>query len=333
MANDTASATLIKTLLRFTQKLGVDVAPLLAQAGQTNILEMEDSHRLPAHIYQSLWAKCVEASNDPLFGLKMGASFESMARNHLLLYVILQCNTTQQALQKLVRYHDLMNNHSPLQLVQKQGQTGICFDFGFDNNISRHVPETFAAAILFMIRHFSQNQIQPVQVQFSHSPAAPIAEYADLLGISPDFNQAHNLVLFSDEDLEKSLHSNDPALLATLENYASKHLDLINKDGLIGTKVKLKIAEKLNGEVPRLDEIAKELAMGKRKLQQQLQLEETSFRELLDEVRRELGLHWLQGENMELAEIAFMLGFQEQSSFNHAFKRWTGSTPLAFKNT
>ncbi len=52
---------------------------------------------------------------------------------------------------------------------------------------------------------------------------------------------------------------------------------------------------------------------------------------LLDKVRKELALDYLKNPDMALYDVAFLLGFADQSAFNHAFRRWTGSYPMEYR--
>jgi AraC-like DNA-binding protein len=66
-------------------------------------------------------------------------------------------------------------------------------------------------------------------------------------------------------------------------------------------------------------------------LQTKLKEEGTSYRQILDQVRKELALDYLERPEMTMFDIAFLLGFSEQSAFNHAFKRRTGSSPKEYQ--
>jgi AraC-like DNA-binding protein len=66
-------------------------------------------------------------------------------------------------------------------------------------------------------------------------------------------------------------------------------------------------------------------------MQRRLDEHGVTFADLLDEVRAELAKNKLVGSDLSLAEIGFLLGFSEQSSFTRAFKRWTGKTPLEYR--
>ena len=80
-----------------------------------------------------------------------------------------------------------------------------------------------------------------------------------------------------------------------------------------------------------VNEIAKEVFMSVRSLHRNLNELGTIFGSILDEVRREFAEHYVSDTREEVTEVAFRLGFSEQSSFSRAFKRWTGMSPSAYR--
>ncbi|MEM9776744.1 MAG: AraC family transcriptional regulator ligand-binding domain-containing protein [Chloroflexota bacterium] len=76
-----------------------------------------------------------------------------------------------------------------------------------------------------------------------------------------------------------------------------------------------------------VDDVAAELGLSKRTLQRQLSAEALTFKELLDIYRQEQAFLMLQNGQQDLATLAYSLGYNEQSSFNRAFRRWTGKSP------
>jgi AraC-like DNA-binding protein len=53
----------------------------------------------------------------------------------------------------------------------------------------------------------------------------------------------------------------------------------------------------------------------------------------MDDTRRRLAINYLKDGNHTLTQIGFLLGYSEVSAFNRAFKRWTGSTPLKYRQS
>jgi AraC-like DNA-binding protein len=81
-----------------------------------------------------------------------------------------------------------------------------------------------------------------------------------------------------------------------------------------------------------LDEVASELGMSERTLQRELRLEKTSFRQLIEDIRKEIAMQHLAQPGASASEAAFLLGFSEPSAFTRAFRRWTGSAPTEFQS-
>lgn len=79
-----------------------------------------------------------------------------------------------------------------------------------------------------------------------------------------------------------------------------------------------------------IDTVADQLAVSKRTLQNRLKEEQTSYLKLLDALKNKMAVRYLETAKGSICEIAFLLGFSEQSAFNHAFKRWTGKTPMEY---
>jgi AraC-like DNA-binding protein len=78
--------------------------------------------------------------------------------------------------------------------------------------------------------------------------------------------------------------------------------------------------------------IAKHLGMSARSLSRHLAQEGTSFGDVLDELRHRLAVRYLEDRQIALQQIAWLLGYSEAGAFNHAFKRWTGTSPSLARN-
>ena len=78
--------------------------------------------------------------------------------------------------------------------------------------------------------------------------------------------------------------------------------------------------------------MAKTLAVSVRTLSRKLGEEGTTYAEVVDGLRRSLALQYLREPGMSLSQIAWLLGYEGSTSFNHAFKRWTGRSPTETRN-
>jgi AraC-like DNA-binding protein len=77
----------------------------------------------------------------------------------------------------------------------------------------------------------------------------------------------------------------------------------------------------------RAEDVARSLGMSKRTLARKLAAEGSSFNEILQDLRRDLAIRYLDDRKLHVSKIAWLLGFHEVSAFTHAFRRWTGKRP------
>jgi AraC-like DNA-binding protein len=133
------------------------------------------------------------------------------------------------------------------------------------------------------------------------------------------------------EGFEQMIPAADQRLYRTLKRYFEQALrDTPREEGLVAS-VRKSITESMRDGSPKLEQVAKKLAIGPRTLQRRLKEYGIDFKKLVDDTRCRLALSYLKDRRNTLMEIAFLLGYSEVSAFNRAFKRWTGSTPLEYR--
>jgi AraC-like DNA-binding protein len=132
---------------------------------------------------------------------------------------------------------------------------------------------------------------------------------------------------------ERALASSD----ALLHAVHCEHLEVLHA-GLpapmnVALRVRQLVASELRRGRPTAVAIARQLHMSRRTLVRRLDAEGTSFTAELDELRRELALRFVSSPNLPLNEITTLLGFSHVQGFHRAFKRWTGQTPIQFRES
>lgn len=120
-------------------------------------------------------------------------------------------------------------------------------------------------------------------------------------------------------------------MLNLFEKSASERLSSLDSKLLWSQKVEEILVEWLEGDVPLIRDVAKQLAVSTRTLQLYLKNEGSSYSELLDKAREKLASQYLKNMSFSIDEIAYLLGFSETSAFSRAFKRWTSHTPREFR--
>jgi AraC-like DNA-binding protein len=108
-------------------------------------------------------------------------------------------------------------------------------------------------------------------------------------------------------------------------------LEKVPQTTAFSARVRQLIAKDLATTAPSAIGAARKLHMSRRTLHRSLQAEGTTFTDLVDGLRRELAVRYLNEPAVAIAEVAFLLGFSEASAFHRAFKRWQGTTPAAYR--
>jgi AraC-like DNA-binding protein len=137
--------------------------------------------------------------------------------------------------------------------------------------------------------------------------------------------------VFDKSYLSQSVASADPSLHALIRQHADALLAELPHVQSVTARVRELITKELAGGNPIAANIARQMPMGARTLGRRLEGEGTTFKELLDDMRRRLALGYVAGSLLPLSEIAFLLGFSQTAAFHRAFKRWTGQTPLEYR--
>jgi AraC-like DNA-binding protein len=171
----------------------------------------------------------------------------------------------------------------------------------------------------------------PLEVRFAHAEPNNVCEHARFFSAPVRFACGENALVLPTPRLDTPCVRADPALLAVLDRYAADRLARAPQTHTLADRVRTTLAEQLVGTEPGVARLAARLRMSVRTLNRTLAAEGTTYRALLDQLRHELAARNLADDRVSIAEIAFLLGFSELSSFYRAFKRWTGCTPVEFR--
>jgi len=319
-----------RLLVQYARHAGVpdpSLADLLPDDGDVR------EGRLPAPAFDRLWESVREQTGDPDFGLHLGEAFTEYSQGHILFSVMRNCPDVGAALERFFRYHGLMADMIR-PVLHKEGRLVSCRWELADPRISinRHHAEAVCSITACVINRLAESGPGITEVRFTHARPLNVSEHRRIFAAPVLFSQEQNALILPSETLSMPIAMANPEFLAFHEAFAEHLLRKQTSSSLTASRVQ-EILEKtiLSGRQPESAAAAGDLAMSKRSLQAALAQEGTSYRRLLNETRRELAKHILEDPATPLCDIAFLLGFSEQSAFNHAFKRWTGLSPREFR--
>jgi AraC-like DNA-binding protein len=142
----------------------------------------------------------------------------------------------------------------------------------------------------------------------------------------------HNALVFLRAHLDAPMSHAHAGLQAAYEQHVSGLLSRLKRDEGVAGRVRAVLVEQLRAGDFSVTTVARRLAMSVTTLRRRLGEEDTSHREILDEVRRELAQSYLGDASLAISEVAFLLGFSHVTGLYKAFHRWShGTTPAEFR--
>jgi len=126
--------------------------------------------------------------------------------------------------------------------------------------------------------------------------------------------------------------SGDSQLLRILTAHADDLLAERRSVTGLQSMVANQLASLLPSGESRAAMVAQQLGMSSRSLTRHLADDGTTFGEILEQVRQRFAARYLADDRMSVQQIAWLLGYSEVAAFNHAYKRWTGTTPRRTRN-
>ena len=331
----TVSVAYLQGLVEYLQRQGIAPEALLAHAQLSPEVLGQRDQRIAASAYLTLLGEGVRLSGDPNLGLHLGESVRP-GYYGVLGYLIMSCATLADALHRQARYASLVGNLGQVVLddepARLDGEALVAHRWQpLLAQQQRQLSEETLAGWVSFGRWISGLDIAPTEVRFQHSAPADTSEHARIFRCPVLFDQPDNALVFPRRLLAAPLSQADAQVRGMLDAYADRLLAELNQGHGVLDRARLELARQLPEQGPDLEAIAAALALSPRTLQRRLREGGLSFSQLVDETRQQLALHYLRDPALELAEIAFLVGFSEAGSLARAFRRWTGTSPGEYR--
>lgn len=330
LAKGSLSTKFLQSLLEVCAHKDITLNQLQQEAGFA-IPDLSDEHGVISNdAYCELLESAAILCDDEHFGLHVG---EAIKPGHygVLGYACMSSNNLEDALKRALRYQTLVSDICLISIQQKDGHVAQKFNFPYHPFPSKHLAEENVVGVVSFARWIAGVQGFPIAVHFQHSAPKDISEHQRLLGCEILFDQEETLLLYPNDYLQTPLPQADNIMLQMMERYAEELLLKLPKSDSLIDKASAILADLLQSGEPSIEKLATAMSTNIRTLQRQLKAEDMNYQTLLDKVRQQLALIYINQDELSLTDIAFLLGFAEQSSFQRAFKRWTQQTPGRYR--
>jgi AraC-like DNA-binding protein len=298
-------------------------------------LEPDRAHhfgRLPAEDYCQMLIRSAERLHDPLLGLHLGQTIQP---THLgaLGYVLLACENLGAALMRIQRYHRLIHDINPIepQLIGDalelrwgvtRGKPGALFD---ESGITGIVQ--FGRDLCGQDKH----QLPLRAVDFVNPAPPDVRPYTAYFGCPVRFDQPTTRLVIPLGSLAAPLRRPDPTLLKLMEAHVDAAMAQLPEAGDLAEMSRRVIAHMAPHGMPELDQVAQALQLTPRIYYRRLAEQDLNFRALREAALRQVAELHLRDARLTLSEVGALLGYSEQSAFSRAFRRWTGISPLQWR--
>lgn len=279
------------------------------------------------HLF-TIWKALDNRSRDADLGLHLGEIKGPLAASNALFASMLASPTVGSALERLCRYHAVVADLVRPRLTVTSKTAALTW-VG-PNALHRQQAECIVSLAVSILRQLAERSPE-ILVTFAHPRPADLREHVRILGRNLEFDAPRLTLSFPREVLAIPVAPHSSELLGVLDSHAEQLLTRARKGESTESKVARLLGAAVGDGQPRLASVARSMGMSGRALQVELRLGKTSFQKVLDKVRLEKASRLLAKETLQIAEVAFLVGYADQSAFNHAFKRWTGHSPQSFR--
>lgn len=320
------AATSTLAMVRTAEERGVDTTDLLDRAGLDRESLEDPDARIPGSTVMAIWNALRERTGDPALQLAAPATLPFGAYR-VIDYLVAASATVGEGIRRFAGFFGLIAD--AVELGIERDDEGHWLDLAMADG--GPVPPVYVdyvfAALVSRIRMRIRPDLRVCRVELRQSEPPASAQYGKLFRAPVHFAAAADRVGFSHEQWEAPTDSPDAALARVLEEHA-RILARRIPQARSGFRAEVqKTIASIPPEGGSAAEVARALHISVRTLQRRLVANGTTFRELSNTVRGQLAEGYLADRKVSIAEVAFMLGFSDQSSFNRAFRRWTGESP------
>lgn len=263
-------------------------------------------------------------------GFELGLQY-SLATFGVWGFALRTCKTLREAIALGIRYLPLSTAYCRIYLNDDSDAFGVVFDpEPIPAHLRQFLLERDMATALNLFREITLHGIEFKRVEFSGVPDVSPQRVEEICGVAPVLRATENRIMVSLKSASQAFPGYDPGLTELLEQQCRQRMEAMENGGVAG-KVRQKLLGKM-GLGTSLNDMASELALSPRSLRRKLENEGTSYREVVDEERKQLSLQLLDNTRMKIEEVAAHLGYTDSGSFVRAFKRWMDVSPSEYRD-
>jgi len=279
--------------------------------------------RLKPEEYYALWQGIESESGDPHVGLRLGKAVSVETLDPPIFAALCSPNLVT-AVRRVAVYKRLV---CPIRLEVELNEIGLRIIFRWPDAESPP-PSLALADMIFWValaRLATRSDMQPTRITSVVAPESSDA-FDEYLGAPIEVGDEYSLS-FSALDAHLPFVTANETTWELFRPELQRRLNELNGAARTSERVSATLLELLPVGAGNVKAVSRALLLSPRTLQRRLENEGVTFQEVLQETRESLARHYLDQSPMTTTDIAFLLGYDEPSSFSRAYHSWTGTTP------
>lgn len=336
------AASVLQPLLVTLRQRGLDVEPLLQSHEIDEARLAEIGYRLPEQQLIRIWQQSLQLADDPALAIHV-ARITSPQAFGILGYVLSNAVNLGQVIRLIVRFNRLVFDEAliiPRSHANGEAELALRRDPEADPEQNRPMVEYLLVVLLRLASLLAAGEdmaaryLRRVELRHARPGAAVERAYAQVFGaVDIRYAAPQNLIAFAPEAMTLPIAFGDPKLLQIMMEQANQRLRELATETDVVQRAGASIRRRLLGRAPSIQVVAGDCGMSRAGLQRRLAQADTSFQLLLDQCRLDTARTLLGTPGQSISEVAQLLGYADPASFHHAFKRWTGQTPGAWRRS
>lgn len=304
------------------ESVGIIVTEALKKSDLPEDLFNRRIPSLTTHEYIRFMESLKELSIDKSTPIKIG-TIENLETFSPPIFAAYCSKNALTCMNRLSTYKKLIG---PLVFLVNENQDDITVELTFENEENR-LPEFLVAIemvfLVQLIRNATKVHIVPKEVMTNYKLDNDI--YESFFGVTPKVG-TKNILTISKEDALRPFISQNDAMWEYFKPELRRRLSELDVDDTYAARVRSALIELLPAGEGNIEAVSRKLKCSKRTLQRKLKEEDTTFQKQLNHTRELLARHYLENSDMVMDDIAYLLGYQDLTSFVRAFHIWTGMT-------
>lgn len=311
------------------QQLGIAPHEVASKA-QLPLSMMTESAAVTAAQYFKIWQAYADLVGDIAVGIiKLATVFET-AQYPPPVLATYHAHDYRDALYRMARYKQLC----PPESLRITEEGDVCtIELEWMHGEQPGPPMLVGATLALLLELGRRGTCLPLtarSVEFSH-PMGDVTALESYFGCSVRTGTTANRLTLHRRDLDRPFISHNKELLEILTPVLDQSLEE-DRNRSIAEIVRRILKRSLIGGGLDIRAVANELCMSERTLQRRLTDEGTTFKRLLTQVRHEQAREYLAEPKLNIKEVAYLIGYEDQNSFYRAFRLWEGDTPSNWRS-